>query len=186
MKDGLASHQPAIKEMINDNIKVTNDHLDKISHNVTCLKQSLEFTQDQMKEEINKIMKDIKELGRNINEVQQDLVDPNYISSKLIKLEDRSRRNNLCIDGIGEKPNETWDECGACMQELIKVNLGISDAIKFERCHRIPAQTNSSENQNYLQTIICKVTKFKHKQKIFQYAKCLKNLGIFIYEDFCK
>ena len=38
-----------LKEMINDNIKVTNDHLDKISQDVTDLKQSLEFTQDQMK-----------------------------------------------------------------------------------------------------------------------------------------
>ena len=38
------------------NIKVTNDHLDKKSQDVTDLKQSLEFTQDQMKEEINKII----------------------------------------------------------------------------------------------------------------------------------
>ena len=38
------------------NIKLTNDHLDKISQDVTDLKQSLEFTQDQMKEEINKII----------------------------------------------------------------------------------------------------------------------------------
>ena len=38
------------------NIKLTNDHLDKISKDVTDLKQSLEFTQDQMKEEINKII----------------------------------------------------------------------------------------------------------------------------------
>ena len=41
-----------------------------------------------MKEEINKIKKDIKELHKSINEVQQDLLDPNYVSSKLIELED--------------------------------------------------------------------------------------------------
>ena len=111
VKDELASHQLAIKEMINDNIKVTNDRLDRISQDVTDLKQSLEFTQEQMKEEINKIKKDLKDLDKNINEVQQDLLDPKYVSSKLIELEDRSRRNNLRIDGIDEKPNETWDEC---------------------------------------------------------------------------
>ena len=38
VKDELASHQLAIKEMINDNIKVTNDHLDRISQDVTDLK----------------------------------------------------------------------------------------------------------------------------------------------------
>ena len=92
-----------------------------------------------MKEEINKVKKDLKELDKNINEVQQDLLDPKYVSSKLIELEDRSRRNNLRIDGIDEKPNKTWDECEARVQELVKVNLGITDAIEFERCHRISA-----------------------------------------------
>ena len=47
MKDELASHQMVIKEMINDNINVTNDLLDKILQDVTDLKQSLESTQDQ-------------------------------------------------------------------------------------------------------------------------------------------
>ena len=101
----------------------------RISQDVTELKQSLEFTQEQMKEEINKIKKDLKDF-------QQDLLDPKYVSLKLIELEDWSRRNNLGIDGIDQKPNETWDECEARVQELIDVNLGITDTIEFERCHR--------------------------------------------------
>ena len=104
VNDELASHQMVIKEMINDNIKVTNDHLDRILQGVTDLKQSLEFTQEQMKE-IKKIKKDLKDFDKNINEVQQDLLDPKYVSSKLIELEDRSRRNNLHIEGIDEKRN---------------------------------------------------------------------------------
>ena len=47
------------------------------------LKQSGVFTQDQMKEAINKIMKDIKELDKNIKEAQQDLLDPNYVPQNL-------------------------------------------------------------------------------------------------------
>ena len=164
VKDELASHQLAIKEMIN-NIKVTNDCLGKILQDVTGLKHSLEFMQE-MKKEIDKIKKDLKELDRNINQVQQDFLDPKYVSSKLIGLEDRSRRNNLRIDGIDEKPNKMWDECEARVQELIEVNLGITDTIESERCHQISAQTNSSKNQNRSQTIICKVAKFKNKQKI--------------------
>ena len=119
------------------NWQFTNDRFDKISQDVTDLKQSLQFTQDQMKEEINNIMKVLEELDKNINEVQQDLLDPKFVSSKLIELEDRSRRNYLRIDGIGKKPNETWDECETRVQELIEVNLGITDAIEFEKCHRI-------------------------------------------------
>ena len=84
-----ASHQLAIKKVINDNIKVTNDRLDRILQDVTDLKQSLEFMQEQMKEEINKIKKDLKDLDKNIHGVQQDPLDPKYVSSKLIELEDR-------------------------------------------------------------------------------------------------
>ena len=57
---------------------------------------------NQIKEEINKIIKDLKGLEKNINEVQQDLLDPNYVSSKFIELEDKSRQNNVRIDGIDE------------------------------------------------------------------------------------
>ena len=45
-------------------------------------------------EKRNKIMKDLKELDKNINEVQQDLLDPKYVFSKLIELENRSRGNS--------------------------------------------------------------------------------------------
>ena len=89
-------------------------------------------------------------------------------------------------DGIEEKPNETWDECEAHVQELIEVKLGITEAVESERCHRISAQRNSSKNQNRLWTIICKVTKFEDKQKIWKYAKCLKDTGIFTCKDTCK
>ena len=153
---------------------------------MTDLKQTLEFTQEQMKDEINKIKKDLKELDKNINEIQQDLLDLKYVSLKLIELEDRSRRINLPIDGIKEKRNETWDECEARVQELIEVNLGITDVIKFERCHRISAQANSSTNHNRSKAIICEVAKFKDKQKILKYAKCLKDTRIFIYENFVR
>ena len=93
-------------------------------------------------------------------------------------MEDRSRRNNLRIDGIDEKPNETWDECEARVQELIEVNLGITDTTEFERCYQISAQMNSSKNQNRSRTIIYKVTKFKDKQKILKYAKKIMEQSI--------
>ena len=87
---------------------------------------------------------------------------------------------------MGSTKNETWDECEERVQELTEVNLGITDTIEFERCHRISAQTNSSKNQNRSRTITCNVTKFKDKQKTLKCAKCLKDTVIFIYEDFCK
>ena len=38
-------------------------------------------------------------------------LDSAFIEDKLIDLEDRWRRNNLRVDGIKERPNETWEDC---------------------------------------------------------------------------
>ena len=45
-----------------------------------------------------------------------------------------------------------------------------------------------SNNERNLRprTIICRLLRFKDKQRIIQGSKKLKNAGIFIYEDFCK
>ena len=74
--------------MIKANIKNTNDRLDNISKVVADLKQSLEFTQDQMKDDISDIKKELKRLDRNIKEVEDDLLDPHYFSLELKELED--------------------------------------------------------------------------------------------------
>ena len=94
-----------------NNLQNTNDRLDKISKEMNKLTKSLEFTQDQLEGEINNIKENIKHLGTSIKGIEDDILDPNDVSSKLIKLEDRSRRNNLRIDGIEETPNETLEDC---------------------------------------------------------------------------
>ena len=118
----------------------------------------------------------------SIKGIQDDLLDPNDVSSKLIELKDRSRRNNLRIDGVEETPNETWEDCQIKIQELIKNKLKINECIEIGRCHCL----SKKKHQNCLRTIICRITKFKEKQEILKNAKLLKNTGIFVYEDFCK
>ena len=63
-----------------------------------------------------------------IKGIKDDRLDPNEVSSKLIELEDRSRWNNLRIDGIEETPNETWEYCEIENQELIKNKLKINES----------------------------------------------------------
>ena len=98
-----------MSEMISNNhLQNKNDHLDKISKEMTELTKSLEFTQDQLEGEINNITENIKHLETSIKGIKDNVLDPNDVSSKIIESGDRSRRNNLRIDGIEEKPNETW------------------------------------------------------------------------------
>ena len=58
----------------------------------------------------------------------------------------------------------------------------INEHIEIDCYHRL----SKKKNQNRPRTIVCRITKFKEKQKILKNAKLLKNTGIFIYEDFCK
>ena len=47
-------------------------------------------------------------------------LDLAFIEDKLIDLEDRARRNNLKVDGIKRRPNETWEECEKELETLFK------------------------------------------------------------------
>ena len=64
----------------------------------------------------------------------------------------------------------------------LKEKYGITDDVEYRRCHRIFKQSN----RNRPQTVICKATKYKNKQKILKNAKYLKDTVIYIYEDFFK
>ena len=63
--------------------------------------------------------------------IEKDLLNPDDVSAKLVELEDRSRRNNLRIDGLGETPNETWKTCEEKVQEVLKNDLGFATEVKL-------------------------------------------------------
>ena len=67
----------------------------------------------------------------SIKGTKDDLLDPNDISSKLIELEDRSRRNNLRMEGIEETPNETWEDCEIKIKELTPTSSQILNCDSF-------------------------------------------------------
>ena len=52
-----------------------------------------------------------KNLKTSIKGIEEDLLNPNDLSSKLIELADRSRQNNLRIEGIEETTNEACKDC---------------------------------------------------------------------------
>ena len=109
VKEEFKEHETKMSEIISNNLQTANDRLNKISKEMNELTKSLEFTQDQLEGEINNINENIKHLEISIKGIEHDLLDPNDVSSKLVELEDRSRRSNLRIDGIKETPNETWE-----------------------------------------------------------------------------
>ena len=86
-------NETKMSEMISNNLQNRNDRLDKTSKEMTKLTKSLEFTQDQLQGEIT-IKENSKNLETSIKGIEDDLLDLNVASSKLIEL-DRLRRNNF-------------------------------------------------------------------------------------------
>ena len=82
-------------------------------------------------EKVAKTEKKVEKLQEQINELWDYQVDPERLACtkrKIADLEDRSRRNNIRIDRISEKENETWNECEQKVQSLIKDKLGFLGA----------------------------------------------------------
>ena len=70
--------------------------------------------------------------------MQDDLLNADEISAKLIELEDRSRRNNLQIDGIKEE-----------IQNTLADKLEIKSDVEIDRCHKIgPRKTKAGQNRD--------------------------------------
>ena len=98
-------------------------------------------------------------------------------------MEDRSRRNNLRIDGITESNHESWDECKDKVQSVLTNKLGLKDVV-IERAHRVAAGRKAREDVP--RTVVFKLLNFQDKVEIMKNCKNLKDTGIYINEDFCK
>ena len=158
VKEELQAHEVVLQEIVSSNLKITNERSEKFSGEVSDIKESLEFTQKQLEDKTKVIKKDIEILQKNLNKIEKDLLDPEGITNKLIKLEDRSRRNNLCI---AQSNNNSWENCEEQFQKIIEEKLNIVKNIEIDRCHRAGKKQN-----NCPRTIFCRITKFKDKQLI--------------------
>ena len=64
---------------------------------------------------------------KDINELWQE---NEHLREKMRDLEDRSRRDNLRLDGLKEIDNETWEQTEEILQKMIR------DVSELERAHR--------------------------------------------------
>ena len=122
VREELEDHQEKVSEVIKSQLTNTNERLDKISQEVVEITKSLEFTQEELHDGLANVKNDIKKLQTDLREIEDDLLDPTFVVEKLTELEDRSRRNNVRIDGIPETPNENWENCEKKVRKLLITN----------------------------------------------------------------
>ena len=100
-------------------------------------------------------------------------------SEKIIDLEDRSRRNNLRIDGIKECAGESAEQTEEKVRLMLRQNLNIETKIEIDRAHRVGKPKN-----NKPRTIVMRCNVFKEKEMIKRSANRLRGTGIYINDDF--
>ena len=97
-------------------------------------------------------------------------------------LEDRSRRNNLRINGIKEGKDETWEECEERVNCSLEEKLDMDTSeIWIERAHRVGKKKRGQERQ-----IAVQFNSYKNKLDILRNCKKLKGTNFSIYENFSK
>ena len=167
----LKEHEENIAKIISANTILINKRFEEINEKISDFRESLEYTEKELKEEI----KSVKE---------QCEIDNQMLRNKLRELEDRSRRNNIKIEGVKENENETWDDTAKKVEDIIKNKLGIKKHVIIERAHRGGNKQNKTFNKP--RTIFAKLLDYRDKEQIIKNANKLKGSGIYINEDFSK
>ena len=99
------------------------------------------ISENVLEKKIEKLEENMKDVDARVRDIYEYQVDPNYVLDKLAELEDRSRRNNLLIDGIKKKKRETWEMCETKIKNIIQEKLEIHEDIIIERAHRTNGKT---------------------------------------------
>ena len=89
----------------------------KLGKEVTDLKQSSEFTENNLEEKVNQLDEKHVNLENQCNELYNNSLESKYFFNKLVDLEDRSRRKILRINGIAEESDESWKQCEGQLQK---------------------------------------------------------------------
>ena len=92
--------QKHLLNLISGNLEITMKGIKSIKTEMNDLKKSIELTEIMQKEKVQKCQEKAEHLDEQIREIYEWQLDPEYFHNKLLYLEDRSRRNNLRIDGI--------------------------------------------------------------------------------------
>ncbi|MBY0580178.1 MAG: hypothetical protein K2P53_00630, partial [Rickettsiales bacterium] len=173
-----------LEKDITKNITKTND----IANDLNATRLKVVFLETEFNEIkkfisvqddiISSKLETVKRKTKKINIEVKDKSEILKIRNKLRVMEDRSRRNNLRIDGIKENENESWIDSEIKVHKLFEECLDIKN-IKIERAHRSGPRDGKKHR-----SIVLKLLNYKDKTEILKKSCKLKGKNIFINEDF--
>ena len=106
-EEEFAKQQQQTSKIIENNLVITKQEIGKLQEEINDLKKSTEFTENVIEEKDAKVEQNVCELQGKFRKVEEDVTymnnyieDSENIHNKLVEQEDRSRKNNIRIDGI--------------------------------------------------------------------------------------
>ena len=149
--------------------------IDDIVKDVADLNASLQFSQNDISEQQEKIVS----MAADVSSLQETV---NKYFQKTIYLENQSRRNNLRFEGVSEDPNEKWEDTEDKIKNVLVEKLDLVSAPEIDRAHRTGRPANQDGTPKP-RTVVCKLTSYKAKESILRKARRIKPEGISIFED---
>ena len=106
-----------ITKSISNNFTLTMKEIKSLKQEVNDLKESIEITQNDLGKKVADVEKKISTFEIKMDEMCDHQIEPHYVNDSLLelqdkisKMEDRSRRNNIRVDGVTEEKGETWED----------------------------------------------------------------------------
>ena len=169
-------------------VESSNTRLDAFVKDTTRelaeLRASVHFTLNELHE--------LKDNYKNENDKQKHdhgalvkmTADLKRIDDTVDYIENQSRRKKLRVDGIKERPGETWADTEQALRKVLKEDLKMPpeqvEAIAIERAHR----TGGGPNADRDRTIVVKLSGFKARDAVLQAARATRPRGVYVNEDF--
>ena len=160
------------------------------SHKLKLVKEFLKQQESTLKVFLSAYMDSVKkkwqpdqveELITSDLRVKEVKVQIEDIGNKLDDLENRSRRNNLCFEGIPESLNETWQESESKIKHLISSHMPeVGTDFVMERAHRVGTPRSDSKPRK----IVARFLNYKDREAVFKAKKKLHGTNMFVNDDY--
>ena len=128
----IKDSEKSIMSIISANFSTNQQRLDSISAELVGVIKSLEFTENELKGEMSRMKEKICVLELKTKDAHPDF---KVMKEKLEDLEDRSRRNNIRVDGVMDVAGESWEDSERKVHEILMQKMGFD--IGIQRCHRV-------------------------------------------------
>ena len=186
VKELLKVQESSMKAILQAYMESNNKRIDSLIRDVQDLKTSLEFTQDQFQDTLSSSETKAKEIKEKLSTLSSKLTGIEAkctdMANQVDDQENRSRRNNLCFEGIPEDATESWETTEQKLKNILSSNLQIDlNGTAIERAHRIGRKKRDALKPR---PVVAKFPSFKTREEILKNKKRFQGTNIFVMEDF--